>query len=141
MENKFESEYLIKGWKDDEVKLNNIEINNESISCNFYFINFYIPKSNKFHLAIPTVFNIVGQLAIVYACNDNDLSEKTDEVYLSEINLKCRTEITKTKDLYIKLTLINKKKINNRIFYKGSIDIEDGAMTGVGSFIFPINID
>jgi len=132
------SSYLTGGWKRDELILEKVLITAASIEGIFRVGDYDPPSDGKFHLAVPIVFVSIAQLAIIYACIDQGLSEKRGEVYLRQINLKCLKPVNDTDSISLLLTLTSRKRINDFTYYGGLINVQHGRFAGSASFVFPV---
>lgn len=133
------SQYLIGGWKKDNLELQAVDFTPGQIRGIFHVTNYFMPGDGVFHFTVPLAFIWIAQLAIIYACVEHDLKEKPGEVYLREIDIKCNTMINKTDGIEILLNFNSKRYLQNKVYYIGKINIDDAAFTGAGKFIFPLS--
>lgn len=135
----FLSPYLIDGWKKDNISITKIDYEEGKISCLLNVNEYFTPADGEFHFTVPLAFIFIAQLGIIYGCLENGLPKKPGEIFLREINLQCRTIISKKQDIQIEIKLASKTKVQGGIYYIGVINIENGAMSGIGKYILPIN--
>ena len=134
----FFSSYLQGGYKQDNLSLLSVEFAPPCIDGYIDVVQCFMPGDGKFHLTVPLAFICIAQLGIIYGCFDNKLSKKGSEIYLREIELKCKRPIGKMQGILFRLEVIGKKIVPDGIFYKGRIDIEDKSFVGFASFILPL---
>ncbi|MCB0279433.1 MAG: hypothetical protein KDD94_08025 [Calditrichaeota bacterium] len=133
------SVYLSDGYRQDELALDAVEVEQGKISANLKVINYFMPGDGRFHFTAPLAFIWVAQLAIIYTCWEHDLSEKPGEIYLREIHLQTRKMINKTENISLILKVTKKRYlVNGTVYYTGSIDIDNGAFWGEGKFVSPL---
>jgi hypothetical protein len=134
----FYSNYLQGGYKEDVLELEFVEVLGQSITGYLSVKECFIPGDGQFHLTVPLVFVWIAQLGIIHGCIENELPRKEGEIYLREIQIKCRRPVNKTKGIKITLTTTKRKHVPEGIFYYGIIDVDDKAFVGYGSYILPI---
>jgi hypothetical protein len=132
------SEYLMGGYRDDELVIGEVSIGEDGIFARCSMQSYFIPSNGVFHLTVPLVFLAVAQLAIIYAHVDNGLKRKESEVFVHDISLKCREQVTKTSLIGIELTLKTKRELEKGIYYRGAISVENNAFVGEGAFLLPV---
>ena len=133
----FISDYLAFGFKEEEFKITKLEIQDKTIISYVDLTNCFVPQNDEFHFTVPLAFRIISQLAIIFTCHDRNYNRKPGEVFLREINLKCKKNISKLEDVKFSLKMTSFKSMGDYFFYSGTIDIEDGAFYGNGSLIIP----
>ncbi len=131
------SGYLMGGWREDDLVLDSVEVERGRIRGMISARAFYMPGDGTFHLTVPSVFIWVSQLAIIYACWEQCLPRKPGEIYVREIDLKCRRPVTSPRDIRFSLTLTSQRRVPEGIYYCGAISVDDGAFIGDGRFILP----
>lgn len=134
----FLSSYLTGGWKQDELALKAVFVEEERIHAQLSVVDYFMPGDGVFHFTVPLAFIWIAQLGIIYACFDNRLKEKSGEVYLREITMRCPKRITRTDSIQMDLKLVSKKRYDNMVYYTGAIDIEEGSFIGEAKFVFPL---
>jgi hypothetical protein len=132
------SNYLSFGWKEDKYEITSIEYSSERITSYISLSSYFLPKTGVYHLSIPLAFNIIAQLGIIHGCLDNNIKKKSNEIYLREIQLKCKQVINSTKDIKIEIEVIVKRSVKNGFFYIGNISIENNSFTGKVKYTLPI---
>jgi len=133
------SEYLSGGYKQDDLVLQSIEVEPRRITGILRVTSYFMPSDGIFHFTAPLAFVWIAQLAIIYTCWEHNLDKKPGEIYLREIYLQTRRMINKTSDISVTLTLTKKRYLDdNRVYYIGDIDIDNGSFVGEGKFISPL---
>lgn len=98
----------------------------------------YLPDSHgAFHLTVPVVFIWVAQLAIIYACWEHDLHQKPGEIFVRDIQLKCKRSVVTPEQIQIVLSLDSKRTVEGGVYYAGSISVDQDAFIGAGRFVLP----
>lgn len=134
----FLSPYLMRGWRTEEVVLDAVEVEAGRIR-GVLRARAYQPDANgAYHLTVPVVFIWVAQLAIIYACWEQDLDRKPAEIFVRDIQLKCRRSVATPEHIEIVLSLNSKRSVEGGLFYAGSISVDQGAFTGEGRFVLPL---
>ncbi len=131
------SAYLTQGWRQDNFALAGVEVKPGQVVGRLCVLDYFMPGDGDFHFAVPHAFIWAAQLAIIYACWEHGLAEKSGEAYLREINLQCRRKIT-SKEIDMQLTYSKKRYLPEGVYYLGEIDIGAGAFVGSGKFIIPL---
>lgn len=131
------SAYLMDGWQQDRFVLSSVDIAANQIVGELCVQDYFMPGDGVFHFAVPHAFIWLSQLAIIYACWEHGLAEKSSEAYLREINLQCRRKITAQR-IDLRLTCRKKRYLPDGVFYIGEIDVGAGAFAGSGKFIIPL---
>ncbi|PQJ80626.1 hypothetical protein [Polaribacter porphyrae] len=132
------SNYLSLGWKEDNYEITSIEYSSEKIISYISLSSYFLPKTGVYHFSIPLAFNIIAQLGIIHGCLDNNIKKKSKEIYLREIQLKCKHIISSTKDIKIEIKVTVKRSVKNGFFYIGNISIGNNSFSGEAKYILPI---
>jgi hypothetical protein len=126
------------GWRKDSLKLDAIDIEPGCIRAILHATDFFVPSDGVFHLTVPAVFVWVAQLAIIYGCWEHNLPKKPGEIYIREIDLKCKRTVKAVEGIEFVLTLLSQRKVPEGIYYHGSISVDRDAFVGEGRFILPL---
>lgn len=134
----FFSEYLMGGYRQDRSSLTHVEIAGGKIEGFINVEEYFMPSEGQFHFTVPLSLLWVSQLAIIYACIDNNISSKKGESYLTKWNITCKKPIIQTKQIKITMILESKRQLKKNFLYRGSFDICNKSFYGKASFIFPV---
>lgn len=135
----FLSAYLSGGYKEDELVYDSITVEEGSIAATCSIGRHFLPPSGVFHLTLPLAFIAVAQLSIIYAHIDNGLRRKESEIFVHDINLKCKHPVTRTRDIHVRLDVLAKRAMADGVFYVGGINVADEAFHGRGTFLLPLS--
>ncbi|MGX1884888.1 hypothetical protein [Streptomyces sp. NPDC055287] len=133
---RYRSDYLAGGYRQDSIELVSIEVGGGWALGRYHVQQGFMPGDGQFHLTVPLAFVAFAQLAIVYAHTDKGYPEKKSEIFLREISLRCRKPVHET-DIAIELYVDAKREVDNGTYYRGRIDVQHRAFTGVGAFLLP----
>ncbi|KQY37351.1 hypothetical protein ASD42_01725 [Nocardia sp. Root136] len=134
----FESEYLAGGFKNDDIRIDAIEIDGDSLKASCSMVSHYIPPDGGFHLSVPIAFMAVAQIVIAWSHIENGLTKKESEVWLTRFDLRCAKPVTSTTGISIRIARTAKRAMNGGVFYLGNVDIADGSFKGKASFFLPL---
>ncbi len=132
------SPYLMGGWRQDEFELDSAVVEECSIRGQIRVKRFFEPGDGEFHLALPAAFIWIAQLAIIHGCWVHRLPRKSSEIYIRDIQLKCRRPIRSMPVIEFALTEIACKPVQGGSFHSGRIAIDRDAFVGRGRFVFPL---
>lgn len=132
------SPYLMGGWRDDKMVLQQVDVEPGRICGVVQVTDYFMPNDGVFHLTVPAVFIWFAQLAIIYGCWEQKLSKKPGEIYVREIQLKCKRPVTSTDGIEFVLTLSSKRRLPDGVYYSGNISVDRDAFVGSGKFVLPL---
>lgn len=132
------SPYLMGGWRQDTLVLETVDVDDGYVRGTVCAVEFFLPGDGRFHLTIPSVFIWVSQLAIIYGCWEQKLPRKPGEIYVRDIQLKCKRPVNDPRQIDFELTLASKRAMPEGIFSSGNISVDRGAFVGKGRFVLPV---
>lgn len=133
------SPYLMGGWRDDEMALQQVDVEPGCIRGVVQVTDYFMPGDGVFHLTVPSVFIWFAQLAIVYGCWEQKLSKKPGEIFVRDIQIKCKRPVTSTEGIEFVLTLSSKRRVAEGVFYAGNFSVDREAFVGSGKFLLPLS--
>ncbi|MGD9723615.1 MAG: hypothetical protein AB7O59_19940 [Pirellulales bacterium] len=134
----FLSPYLMGGWRQDELVLDELHVEPGLIRGVVHVASCFWPGDGQFHLTVPVAFIWIAQLAIIYGCWERKLPKKAVEIYVREIQLKCKRPVRSVDAIELVLTLASRRLISEGVFYSGDISIDGDAFVGTASFVLPL---
>lgn len=142
MRRAYMSDYLESGWKTEKISFGSVNLEPGYIDAKINVDEFSMMEGGKFHLSAQSAMILISQLGIIYGCWDNHLAKKMGEVYVRNLDITFKREITKTESVRFQGFFPKncKKKLSNKlVYYKNAqINVEAGAFTGSASFMLPI---
>ncbi len=105
----FASPYLVDGYKQDELRLEEATLTDTGIIGSFGIGHHFVPSDGVFHFTLLLAFVGVAQLAIIFAHLESGLTTRHGEVLLTKLDLRCSRMITDTEGLGISLRLKDKR--------------------------------
>lgn len=138
---KYLSDYLLKGWKEEALTLQRVEVDDGHVAGYIDVDHFPQPGDGVFHLSAQTALVWIAQIGIIYGCWENDLPRKMGEVFMRDLSLRFHRPVHRQSGIRIagRFDARGRRVLPDRsVFYKGvQVDVDGGAFTGTASFIVP----
>lgn len=131
------SEYLSSGYKTEQFHFEDMLIHQSSLQSLVVVDKPYVPNETElYHYTAPVTMIHISQLAILYACFDNNMEEKEGEFFMRNFHIQCKSEIN-LRRIPLYLSVDNSKQVDDYILYQGSFSVSEGSFVGDASFIMP----
>ena len=137
------SDYLDDGFRKDKLELFEALIENKNVMhVKLRLLDWDNDSQGEFHLSAQTAIRWTQQLAIVFACIDQGLTEKPGEVYLKRISIEFRRLVKSTCDpIRFKLEIINRATKKKSTTYEMRVSINEESFVSTGVFRFPMRLE
>ncbi|MBL9123445.1 MAG: hypothetical protein JNG90_07410 [Planctomycetaceae bacterium] len=134
----FLSGYLMGGWREDELRLMEVDVARDRITGIVDAVRHYAPSDGQFHLTVPQAFLWISQLGIIHGCWDHELERKPGEIYLREIGLQCRAPVRQTCGIEVTIHITGRRRVPQGCFYQGTVAIGGAAFVGEAKYVLPL---
>lgn len=133
----FLSPYLTEGFREDDIVIRSACYETGRIQGQFSVEHAFIAGDGRFHLSMTAAANCIAQLGIIYACLDNDLKEKTIEIYATDLSIAFKRPVReKSFSVAINNVDLDARKRIKKYHIQGVI--ADGNFEFNVKFVFPL---
>lgn len=139
---KYLSDYLMRGWKEEDLRLQRVEIDDGHVAGYVDVDHYPPPGDGVFHLSAQTALVWIAQVGIIYGCWENNLPCKMGEVFMRDLSMRFNRPVHRCQAIRIaaKFDSSTRRVLpDSSVYYKNAqFNVDDGAFTGTASFIVPI---
>lgn len=133
----FLSTYLTEGFREDDIVIRSVCYEKGAIRGQFSVEQAFIAGDGRFHLSMTAATNCIAQLCIIYACLDNDVKQKTMEIYAADFSIAFKKPIReKSFSIHIDESDVEIRKRTKKYHVRGFI--ADGNFEFSIAFVFPL---
>jgi len=126
--NSIKSDYLSFGFKEDNIRINNLRKNEDTLTAELIVEDFFKDGSGKFHFSATMAFIWFQQLTIMLIHMNLGLTKKTKEVFVTDCKIKFSKIIT-SKKITITVKIDSSFVHKDFTFYKLSYSANNDSFT------------